>query len=132
MEQVRTAACPPGRSKTPPFRSRFETTRPICNLPNNWGTIPSSFLGRREHWRRSHAEVTLVLFGGAITVSAFTSSINATPLSDAARSLAGAAAASDQILKVHGFHRGCRWDRPDGGAKSWHRHVGPTNRRVAC
>jgi hypothetical protein len=38
--------------------------------------------------------------------------------------------ASDaDIVKVHGFHRSCRWGPRRGW---WHRHVGPYGRPVHC
>ena len=71
-----------------------------------------------------------IVFG--IVVVAWVGTINAMPLGGAARNFLGVDTTLDSVIKVHGSHSGCRWDRPDGGAKSWHRHVGPDHHRVPC
>jgi hypothetical protein len=36
---------------------------------------------------------------------------------------------TSDVLKVHGYHRSCRWGPRRGW---WHRHVGPYGRPVPC
>jgi len=43
--------------------------------------------------------------------------------------LAVADGANSQLVKVHGFHRSCRWGPGRGW---WHRHAGPDGRPIGC
>jgi hypothetical protein len=53
-------------------------------------------------------------------------SLDATPLSGAAKGLANGTAATDAIQRVHGCHAVCR-----AGPGGWHRH-GPRCGRIPC
>jgi hypothetical protein len=70
---------------------------------------------------------SVLLVGGVLAVASAMPAA-AAPLVPTQYPTRSASDGSD-IVKVHGFHRSCRWGPRRGW---WHRHVGPYGRPVHC